>query len=76
MGTSTKEALWQPALNIELSPLELIDLADAHLSRAMNAARNCQPEAQQFHEARAGYLREGLASIAPQLLTPQDEDDR
>ena len=60
--------LWQPAVNVQLSALELMDLVDAHLLRARNAATGGQHEAQQFHESRAGELRQGVADIAPHLL--------
>jgi hypothetical protein len=62
------ESLWHPALTVALSAFELLDLADSHLLRAASAARSGAAEVQQFHEARAGYLRERLATIAPHLL--------
>jgi len=74
VGGSLNEALWQPAVSVELSALELMDLVDADLLRAANAARTRQHEVQQFHETRAGALRQTVATIAPHLLAPKEAD--
>lgn len=68
------EALWQPAVSVELSALELLDLVDAHLLRAANAARTGQHEVQQFHKTRAGELRQKVATVAPHLLVSKGTD--
>ena len=64
------DPLRQPTVTIQLSALELMDLMDAHLLRARNAAARGQAEVQQFHEDRAAELRQRVASLAPHLLTP------
>ncbi len=74
MGDGVNEPLWQPAVSVELTALELLDLVDAHLLRAANAARNGQGEVQRLHEARAGELRQKVASVAPHLLVPDGTD--
>ena len=63
-------ALPQPSLTLELSALELLDLADSHLLRATSAARAGDDDTQLFFEARASYLRQRVAAIAPHLLVP------
>jgi hypothetical protein len=64
------DASWRPAASVELAPLELMDLVEAHLRRARTAAARGQAEVQQFHEDRAAELRQRVASLAPHLLTP------
>lgn len=61
----------QPSLTLELSALELLDLADSHLLRAANATRSGERDKHLFFEARASYLRQRVAAIAPHLLAPE-----
>ena len=64
------DPLWRPTVNVQLSAHELLDLVDAHLLRARNAATSGRAEVQQFHERRAAELRQQVTSVAPHLLTP------
>lgn len=62
-------SLPQPSLTLELSALELLDLADSHLLRAANAMDKGESDIHLFFEARASYLRQKVMA-APHLLTP------
>ena len=61
-----------PCLTIELSVLELETLISHHDEFAVRAHRvDHNHDTGLFHEARASYMRQRLAVIAPERLTPE-----
>jgi len=64
-------SLPQPTLTIELSAMELLALADSHLIQAANAAGKSEHDTRLFFEARARYLHQKVAAVAPHLFAPE-----
>ncbi len=65
------ELLPQPTAVVTLSAREIVHVADVHAAMASNALAGGDLEASKLHDARASYLRQRVADIAPYLLSPQ-----
>lgn len=59
-----------PCLTVELSALEIESLIRHHDESAAMAHAGHDHDAGLFHQARASYLRQRLAAVAPHRLTP------
>ncbi len=59
-----------PCLTIEIAAVELEVLIEHHDDFGAKAAAAHEYETELFHAARASYLRQRLAMIAPHRLTP------
>ena len=64
-------ALPPPCLTLEIAALELEALIAHHDEHAAFSKRDRTPETKLFHKARASYLRQRLAQVAPHRLTPE-----
>ena len=59
-----------PCLTIEIAAVELKVLVEHHDDFGAKAASAHDYDTELFHAARASYLRQRLAMIAPHRLTP------
>ncbi len=59
-----------PCLTVEIAAVELEVLIKHHDDFGAKAAAAHEHETEMFHAARASYLRQRLAMIAPHRLTP------
>ncbi len=59
-----------PCLTVEIAAVELEVLIEHHDDFRAKAAVAREHETELFHAARASYLRQRLAKIAPHRLTP------
>jgi len=59
-----------PVLTLEISVLELEGMIEQHDEMAKESAANHEHEGEVFFRARASYLRQRLAAIAPQRVAP------
>jgi len=60
-----------PCLTIEIASLELEELIKYHDDFRTEAEGRNDLKAELFHAARASYLRQRLAAVAPHRLTPE-----
>jgi len=59
-----------PCLMVEIAAVELEVLIEHHDDFGLKAAAAHEHETELFHAARASYLHQRLAKIAPHRLTP------
>ena len=59
-----------PRLTVEIAAVELAVLIEHHDDFGAKAASAHDYDTELFHAARASYLRQRLAKIAPHRLTP------
>jgi hypothetical protein len=59
-----------PSLTVEIAAIELEVLIEHHDSYGAEARARHEHDVELFHMARASYLRQRLAMVAPHRLTP------
>ena len=64
------ELLPQPTAVLTFSAREIVHVADVHAQMARTAADAGDLEASKLHDARANFLRQKIATLAPYLLSP------